>query len=591
MVSIWTVRWLFLRIFLTLLLLIGVGAAFYDYVERTATEDLLVEQESRNLQLKEEFFLRNLERIIADTYYLAHQKALKEFLNNPKYKRELVEEYVLFADSRKLYNQLRIINQAGMEEIRVNYTQDGVVVVPDQSLQFKGNRDYFKYSSTLSPNSLYLSALEPNYEFGQIEVPIVPVIRGAIPLQDSQGKLKGVLVTNSPMREPLMQLSNHYSREGAEFMLLSKNGFWHAGPERFPLFGSEFSDSQRKNFQYYYPREWKLIELSEVGSIMHHEGLFVFRKLNSMRIAAGFKFANELKVQVNPENSWVFISFLPNDLYLGIINSHRKGLYYTTVLLVFAALGIALVLARGDIIERKRSEEIKEINSELTKRNLELEQFTHIAAHDLREPLKKLHTFCELLEKSASSALSIESKTYLERIKFNAKWMAQLIDDFRALTKIGYGRVEKEQCSLADIVRQVWSDRNSAVQKHSATLSLINLPTLWCYQRWIYLLFDNLIENALIHSMHDAPKIVISGEENKTHWIVTVFNDGKSILRNDAKKVFLPFKRLENDPNRGSGMGLTICQKVVERHRGTIWVDTSVPNGVAIKFTIAKEGL
>jgi PAS domain S-box-containing protein len=227
----------------------------------------------------------------------------------------------------------------------------------------------------------------------------------------------------------------------------------------------------------------------------------------------------------------------------------------------------------------ERTRELKVLNAELQRSNEDLRQFTYVASHDLQEPLRKIQTFCELAE--ARLANPEAAKIYLEKIENSAARMSTLIRDVLLYSQVQYSQIEKEEVDLNEVIDGVRNDFELLIQQRNATLESDRLPVIKGNKLQFQQLFQNLINNAIKFSEND-PHIAIryhsdeadmtAGELGaKRAHIITVADNGIGFDQQHANQIFELFSRLHNRQDyAGTGIGLTLCKKIVENHNGTI---------------------
>ncbi len=234
------------------------------------------------------------------------------------------------------------------------------------------------------------------------------------------------------------------------------------------------------------------------------------------------------------------------------------------------------------IINGKLEEKIEELQS----LNRDLESFVHIAAHDLREPIKNLCSYCDLLEYEMPTSVSPRSHEYMGAIRRSAVRLSSLIDDLRALTRVVYTKVEKDRLALNTILDDVLSDFNAQVQDRSVEIRKKGLPEIEGYHPLVRELYRNLVSNALKYGAEKDLCIDFTSEQVGKTIILGVRNNGSTISPEEVEKVFQPFYRLSNSRDKeGTGMGLALCKKIIERHSGKIWVESEGFN-VHVKFIL-----
>lgn len=227
---------------------------------------------------------------------------------------------------------------------------------------------------------------------------------------------------------------------------------------------------------------------------------------------------------------------------------------------------------------------------ELQRSNEDLQQFAHVASHDLKEPVRKIKTFASRLEHEEIENLSQAGKTYLQKMQSAADRMFTMIDG--VLTYSTFNAVSQtiEKVSLPEIITQIETDLELLIQKKAAIISQQNLPQIEGAAVLLYQLFYNLINNSLKFSPVDvAPQIEITGSiiqiEDDSYAKVAVKDNGIGFEPQHAEKIFGTFERLHaKDKYDGTGLGLALCKKIVERHGGSIKADGRLKEGA--EFTI-----
>ncbi len=249
-----------------------------------------------------------------------------------------------------------------------------------------------------------------------------------------------------------------------------------------------------------------------------------------------------------------------------------------------------------DELEASRSarEQLGEQALELQRSNAELEQFAYVASHDLQEPLRKVASFCQLIEKRYGDKLDERGVEYIRFAVDGAKRMQVLINDLLTFSRVGrLGSTEADvdlDAVLADAVDNV----AAAIEESGAEVVRTGdpLPTVKGDPTLLTMLLQNLIGNAVKFRKADvAPRIVIDctvGEGTREgSWLFTVSDNGIGIPEEFAEKVFVIFQRLHGrDIYTGTGIGLALCKKIVEHHGGNIWIDTGHTEGARFRFTI-----
>ncbi|MBS4097192.1 MAG: PAS domain-containing protein [Sulfuricella sp.] len=245
-----------------------------------------------------------------------------------------------------------------------------------------------------------------------------------------------------------------------------------------------------------------------------------------------------------------------------------------------------------DITERKgEQDELKHHVAELARLNAELDEFTYVASHDLQEPARKLIAFSELLRKDIGEGLPARAEKDLEFIVDAAARMQRLIRDLLSLSRAGKYSMVREMVSLDELVANVLETLDLSIRESHAVVHCDPLPEVTGDATLLTQLFQNLLSNALKFVNRHPPEVHISAEQIDGQWVFGVRDNGIGINPQYAAQIFQPFKRLHGRAQfEGSGIGLSICRKVVERHRGTLWVESREGEGAHFRFTLGKAG-
>jgi signal transduction histidine kinase len=231
--------------------------------------------------------------------------------------------------------------------------------------------------------------------------------------------------------------------------------------------------------------------------------------------------------------------------------------------------------------------------AELRRSNAELEQFASVASHDLQEPLRKVASFCQLLEKRYGDKLDARGVEYVGFAVDGAKRMQMLINDLLAFSRVGRPGATYTTVGLDSALDDALANLASSIEESGAEIVRSRrLPSVRGEHTLLVMLWQNLIANAVKFRRDDrAPRIVIDCEHSSgdrdNEWLLSVSDNGIGIDEEFADKVFVIFQRLHGrDAYTGTGIGLALCKKIVEQHSGTIWVDTSYTEGTRVRFTM-----
>lgn len=228
---------------------------------------------------------------------------------------------------------------------------------------------------------------------------------------------------------------------------------------------------------------------------------------------------------------------------------------------------------------------------ELRRSNAELEQFAYVASHDLQEPLRKVASFCQLLEKRYGDKLDERGKQYIDFAVDGAKRMQVLINDLLTFSRVGRITDRTEPTGLGQSLDKALTNLSAAIDDtDTSILRPDELPEIVGDPTLLTMLWQNLIANAIKFREPDrAPRIEITcaPDENGDGWLLSVSDNGIGIAPEFAEKVFVIFQRLHSrEEYSGTGIGLAVCKKIVEYHGGRIWIDTEYTGGTRFWFTL-----
>lgn len=233
---------------------------------------------------------------------------------------------------------------------------------------------------------------------------------------------------------------------------------------------------------------------------------------------------------------------------------------------------------------------IDEKTKELKKKNSQLEQYTSIVSHDLQEPLKSIISLCEIVKSRHSSELTEKTEQIFGFIGQSASRMDNMVTELLKQGRIGYDS-ELRDVDCEQLLKEVLQDLNKTIEDRNAVIRFKNLPTIMAYPAELRMLFQNLISNAVKYTADNKqPKVSILCVEDEDAWLFSVEDNGIGIPEGDREKIFDLFSRLHGEKvYQGLGIGLSQCKRVVELHKGEIWVEPQTGEGSIFFFTIKKK--
>ncbi len=246
------------------------------------------------------------------------------------------------------------------------------------------------------------------------------------------------------------------------------------------------------------------------------------------------------------------------------------------------------VLSKQKLLKVNNDLKIK--TQELTNTNIELERFSYVASHDLQEPLRMVRNFLQLFENRYKDIVDEQGKQYIHFAVDGANRMQALIKDLLQYSRVGSSTLEIEDVDMNAVMKDVTQLYKNDFENNNGEIIINNLPIIKAGKSAMMQLMQNLVGNAIKYRNKEYVMINVSVEETDAEWIFAVADNGIGIEKEYAEKIFIVFQRLHNkEEYSGTGIGLSICRKIVERYQGKIWVESELGKGSTFKFTIPKK--
>ena len=238
--------------------------------------------------------------------------------------------------------------------------------------------------------------------------------------------------------------------------------------------------------------------------------------------------------------------------------------------------------------EQKHLEELVEKRtSELRGSNEELQHFAYVASHDLQEPLRMISSFLQLLSSRYSGKLDKDADEFIKYAVDGAVHLQNMIDDLLAISRVDSRGKEFTDVEMKNVIEDVLDNLAVLIDDEKVNISVGDMPTIKADRSQMTQLTQNLVENAIKFRGKDTPRIEISAKRGKGEWIFSIRDNGIGIDGKYFERIFVVFQRLHaGDAYKGTGIGLSIAKKVVERHKGRIWLESEVGKGSIFYFTI-----
>ncbi|WP_312907412.1 sensor histidine kinase [Natronosalvus caseinilyticus] len=251
---------------------------------------------------------------------------------------------------------------------------------------------------------------------------------------------------------------------------------------------------------------------------------------------------------------------------------------------------VANVIAEA--IERHQYQhELEQSVTSLRESNKRLEQFAYAASHDLQEPLRMVSSYLQLIERRYGDAFDEDGEEYLEFAIGGADRMRGMIEGLLAYSRVETSGEPLEPVDLEAVLENAREDLQVQISRSDATMAAESLPIVEGDHDQLRQVFQNLVSNAIQYSGDEPPSIHVSAERNGSRWVVSVRDDGIGMDPDETDHIFEVFSRLHSRTEyEGSGIGLAVCERIVERHGGEIWAESEPDGGTTVSFTLPPAG-
>ncbi|GAB1541770.1 ATP-binding protein [Scytonema sp. NUACC21] len=258
----------------------------------------------------------------------------------------------------------------------------------------------------------------------------------------------------------------------------------------------------------------------------------------------------------------------------------------------YVEIKAALELRKAIVnIVLRQADELAQLAHDLERSNAELKKFAYVASHDLQEPLNQVANYAQLLEMRYDQQLDEDAKEFIGYVVEGVSLMQTLIDDVLAYSKVDMQAIEFELSEVETALERALTNLRKRISETGAVITHDDLPTVMADSTQLMQLFQNLIGNAIKFRSDKTPEIHVGATRLEDEWLFSVRDNGIGIDPQFSDRIFVIFQRLHTrDEYVGTGMGLAICKKIVECHRGRIWVESQLGEGATFYFTIPVGG-
>ncbi len=589
--------------------LLGGVALTHYYVSMNAERVGRETRELLNVALGKTAIENNLQSVTSDLMFLAKRYELLGVLENGN--RELratvAREFLTFSEQKRVYDQIRLLDPSGREIVRVNYNKGNPAIVPDEQLQNKAGRYYFKITWSMARDQVYISPLDLNIEHGRIEQPRKPMIRLATPVFDRTKHKLGVLVLNYLGDTLIDDFNTAAANISDHVMLLNSDGFWLSSVQSDDEWGFMYGNG--RTFGKAHPGAWSRIQAEESGQFRDEDGMFSFTTVYPLRSAAGFH-RMPAKAPVVDNYYWKAVSQVSPQLLAAARNEffRRHLLLYAGMLVLLAFASILLARAgvrnrqatlqveieqrfreRLEAMVEQRTRELKDAQIEKGRVIEQLIQAEKMAAigtmasgigHEINNPLYAILTKAEAIRDGGHVS---RSRSYSEDIVQYAKDIAKIVKDFSGYARPG-SEHDLEVVDVNDELSEAVSmAKQSLVSEHiEIRKDLDPVPGILGKSEEIRQAFFNVIRNG-IQATNGKGSMEVTSRVHNDEVSIRIHDTGPGISKEDKSRIFDPFFTTKG-PDEGEGLGLYIVRQIVRKYSGEIEVESQAGTGTVFRI-------
>ena len=522
------------------------------------------DQQRSRLSASKAHVIKSIHGVVSDLKFLLGQLST----NN------IEKTFQTFSTAKGIYDQIRFLDESGMEIIRVNYNAGKPMIVPKNQLQNKAHRSYFKDAIKLAKGIFSVSQLDLNMERGKVETPLNPMIRFSTPVFSKENKRSGVLVLNFKAEQILKKLSSD------NLILLNRESYYFTGGRPEDHWG--FMLDHKRTFKKTNPLIWQALVRDTTGQLNAEKGFFTWATIYPYESMPNAWMLEGSKYY------WKLVSQQPNLKYHPSVRELRSNFYQLGFLLCILLIGLSFFLSLVIVQSQIAKEKLRQFEQlkvdQLVELNAMKSRFLGMAAHDLRNPLAIISGYVQLLGENIKGDERIMGM--IDRIDSATVDMSQLIDDLLEYHTVKTGKLElqKEDVAVDSFLTECHDANILRAQNKDIRLDMdldSNLPQISIDPARIKQAINNLIANAIIYS-HPHTTIRLGSRQLDNTVEIFVSDQGQGIPENEIGNLFTEFGKTSARPTAGeksTGLGLAITKEMVTAHDGNIFVSSKVGEG------------
>lgn len=547
--------------------------------------------------------LLEMQYVVGDLKILDNNHEILNFITtgDDAAKTIVTREFENFAQERKVYDQIRLLNAEGQERIRINYRDGQAWPVAEDSLQNKADRSYFQRGIAMRRNEIYVSRLDLNQEHGRIEQPYRPVLRFASPIFVEGDTPSGLLIVNYLGENVFKYLQSPPGNvEQSQCMLLNTDGYWLHAPNPEDAWGFEFNQSEL-SFRHRYPDAWDASRDTPRGEMRTEAGWFFWHRLSMRTVAQANEVSILAEIPVNGGPSseglnWTIVSFVPWEQF----RAQLSGL--AGQILAYGVLAETLLISLAMLLAWMRARDEQFLNS-LENSRARAEQavrakseFLANMSHEIRTPLTAILGYSDL---AALTEDPRQAREHLQVIQRNGRHLLEILNNILDLSKLEADKlqIETRPWNLVEIVEQVAEMMRLRAETRKLVFKVEYCSVL---PRQMYLdalrlrqVLINLVGNAIKFTERGSVRIRVrwSADENEEipHLHLEVRDTGVGMPEEMVRQVGRPFRQADASTTRkfgGTGLGLAISRRLTEAMGGTLDVRSRLGQGSTFELSL-----